>query len=184
MGKETYIIIKKKRQKSVDVFYRRYGKRLLSYALKNWKTDEDTAWELIYKTLDTVIDKIDNYAFESEKKFSAFVYLSFLNNLRNHFRNKNNRIQTIHDPNIEALPESIQNDNATEDSDQMKSLKDALSGLKDWERMLLLLRAQKMPYNEIAKYVNKPKDQLKVYHARLKQKITEQIKPKKEVYHG
>ena len=182
MGKATYVIIKEKGRKSVEVFCKRYGKNLLAYALKNWKTDEDTAWELIYKTLDSVIENIDRYTFESEKKFSSFVLLSFLNNLRNHYRNQKKKVTILSEDNLDN--HSGISEEETTDSEQMRNLKEALAGMEDWERMLLLLRAQKMPYAEIGKYVDKPIDQLKVYHARLKQKITQQLQQKKEVYHG
>ena len=183
MQKETYKIIRNKKRKSVDVFYKRYGKKLLAYALSNWKTDEDTAWEMIYKTFDSIIDNIERYEFESEKKFSSFVQITFLNKLRNHYRDKKKSIQTISGQNLEIhADESAEIKN--EDSSQMKNLKEELAKLQDWERMLLLLRAQQMPYSEIAKYVNKPQDQLKVYYSRLKQKITKSLTQKKEVYHG
>lgn len=184
MSTETYIIIKRRKEKSVDVFYRRYGKKLLAYAIKNWKTDEDTAWELIYKTFDSIIEKIDRYSFDNEKKFGSFVHLSFLNNLRNYYRQQKSAIQIIDDQDMDDFTAPVEMDEVAEESQLMKELRKALSELKDWERMLLLLRAQKMPYAEIAKYVDKPHNQLKVYHARLKQKITDQIKQKKEVHHG
>ena len=183
MGKATYVIIKEKGRKSVEVFYNRYGKSLLAYALKNWKTDEDTAWELIYKTFDSVIENINRYSFESEKKFSSFVLLSFLNNLRNHYRNQKKNVTILSEDNLDSHANYSEEEETT-DSEQMKNLKEALAGLEDWERMLLLLRAQKMPYAEIGKYIDKPIDQMKVYHARLKQKITKQLNQKKEVYHG
>jgi len=184
MGKATYIIIKEKRQKSVEIFYRRYGKKLLAYAIKNWNTDEDTAWELIYKTFDAIIEKINRYSFDSEKKFSSFVLSIFLNNLRNHLRNQKKNISFISDSNMDNHANISNAEEDMEDSEQMTDLKNALAELQDWERMLLLLRAQKMPYADIANYVDKPKEQLKVYHARLKQKITVQLNQKKEVYHG
>lgn len=44
--------------------------------------------------------------------------------------------------------------------------------------MLLLLRSQDMPYSEIAKFVNKPEDQLKVYYSRLKKALTKRMNEK------
>lgn len=183
MNRETYKIIRKKKHKSVDVFYERYGKKLLGYALKNWKTDEDTAWELIYRTFYTIIDRIERYDFADEQKFSSFVLHAFLNNLRNHYRDTKKEVQTVHQDNMEihAAPMEGQNE---EESEQMRALNLELAKLEDWERMLLLLRAQQMPYSEIANYVDKPKDQLKVYHARLKQKITIKLTKEKEVQHA
>ena len=38
-----------------------------------------------------------------------------------------------------------------------------------------------MPYSEIAKYIDKPEKQLKVYFGRLKTKITKQLEERKGV---
>ena len=73
MGKATYVIIKEKGRKSVEVFYNRYGRNLLAYALKNWKTDEDTAWVLIYKTLILLL-KILTATLLKVRKNSALLY--------------------------------------------------------------------------------------------------------------
>jgi RNA polymerase sigma-70 factor (ECF subfamily) len=182
MQVETYITIKEKGKQSVDVFYRRYGNKLLGYAMSNWKVDEDTAWDLIYKTLDSIIEHIDRYEFENEDKFSSFVLRAFLNNLRNHFRNQKKKVQLVSSEKMdfEDSIEEIQ----TDDSSKMKALKLELEKLEDWERMLLLLRAQQMPYSEIARYVKKPQNQLKVYYSRLKQKITKSLIQKEEVSHA
>jgi len=184
MQKNTYILIRAKKRKSADVFYNRYGKKLLGYAIKNWQLDEDIAWDLIYKTFYSIIDNIDKYSFDSEAKFGAFVYRSFLNYLRNHHRdNKKKQIPTNSNHDLDTIPnpEDESEENTTE---QMQQLKAELAKLEDWQRVLLLLRAQKMPYSEIAKYVNKPQEQLKVYHARLKQKLSSNLLKEKEVQHG
>ena len=189
MQKNTYILIKKKKRKSADVFYQRYGKQLLGYAIKNWQSesyriDEDIAWDLIYKTFYSIIDNIDKYSFDSEQKFAAFVYRSFLNNLRNYFRdNKKRQINTNDNHDLEAFP-NPDSKSSENDSEQLQELKAELAKLEDWQRILLLLRAQKMPYSEIAKYVNKPQEQLKVYYARLKQKLSSNMLKEKEVHNG
>jgi len=185
MFKSTYIIIKKNKDKGLEALYNRYGKKLYNYAIKNWKTDEDTAWELIYATFGKIISKIDSCDFENEKKFGSFVLLSFLNNLRNHYRDSKNKVQIVSGEDMQLLPNYEDTMEAEEtESCQMKSLKEELAKLKDWERMLLLLKAQQMPYAEIAKYIDKPEEQLKVYYARLKKKITENITIKEEVDHA
>jgi RNA polymerase sigma factor (sigma-70 family) len=182
--KETYIIIGKQNKKGLEIFYKRYGKKLYAYAVKNWNTDEDTAWELIYKTYNKISEKIENCSFESEEKFSSFVMLSFLNNLRNYYRDNQKQIKTVSEDhiNINNLYEETE-ENENSESSQMIALKLELEKLEDWERMLLLLKAQQMPYSEIAKYVDKPENQLKVYYARLKKKITENITKNTEVSH-
>ena len=183
MSKETYKLLQRKKRKGLDFFYERYAKRLFGYATSNWHSDEDTAWELIYQTLDSVIESIDRYTFESEEKFGAFVLTAFLNRLRNHHRNSKKNIETV------SVEESSELSNLVDtekypDSAMMQNLKVQLQKLEDWERMLLLLRAQQMPYSEIARYVDKPEKQLKVYYQRLKNRLEKEIKEKKEAHNG
>ena len=123
MQKNTYILIKANRRKSADVFYKRYGKKLLGYAIKNWLLDEDIAWDLIYKTFYSIIDNIDKYTFDSEAKFGAFVYRSFLNYLRNHHRdNKKKQILTNSNHDLNTIPNpEAENEEST--SEQMQQLK-------------------------------------------------------------
>ncbi|MFH2095655.1 MAG: hypothetical protein ABIJ16_08125, partial [Bacteroidota bacterium] len=60
-------------------------------------------------------------------------------------------------------------------SKNLAMLKEELDKLEDWQRILLLMRAQNYSYHEISGYVGKPEDQLKVYHMRCLKKITEQL---------
>ena len=172
MSKETFILLKSSDNKGLEAFYTRYGKKLFAYALKNWRLDEDIAWELIYKTHEVIKDKINRYSFESEQKFSSFVMISFLNILRNYYRDNKKNIKTlsVEDINNQAI---CTEDEELSESENIKSLNIELEKLENWERMLLLLKAQEMPYSEIAKYVDKPENQLKIYYSRLKKKITE-----------
>ncbi|MCI5056284.1 MAG: hypothetical protein MRY83_09255, partial [Flavobacteriales bacterium] len=48
--------------------------------------------------------------------------------------------------------------------------------LEEWQRTLLLMRAQSYTYEEIAPYVDKPANQLKVYYMRLKKRIYDNLK--------
>lgn len=182
MSKATYIIIRENKNKGFKTFYERYSKKLFSYSITHLKLDEDIAWDLIYKTFEKIIEKINDNDFENETKFGSFVLASFLNNFRNHYKNTRNNIQYSYDEN-KTLTNNLSDDYITEtsDSSELKSLKEELEKLQDWERMLLLLKAQHMPYSEIAKYIDKPENQLKVYYARLKKKIMNKILSKKEV---
>ena len=181
--KETHIIIRENPDKGLESFYLRYGKQLLAYSLKNWQTDEDTAWELIYKTYEKISKQIDKYSFKNEEKFASFVLVSFLNNLRNHYRDIKKQIEIVPEENIKLHPAFSDDDQEQTESAKLLLLKEELAKLEDWERMLLLLKAQQMPYSEIAKYIDKPENQLKVYYARLKKKITEKMTLKMEVNH-
>ncbi|MEM0997376.1 MAG: sigma-70 family RNA polymerase sigma factor [Bacteroidota bacterium] len=195
----TYEILRTQREAAVEVIYERYGKKLYSYAINSWHLDEDTTWEIVYETLYKTIAKIDNYEFTSEKKFGSFLFTIFCNNLRRHYRDKKKReerlsFSTFNEQNFEAAksdPElyterkvqeqmveaslqSYRQPETPEDS-LMKIMEACLAKMQDWERILLLLRSQDMPYGEIAKYVSKPADQLKVYYQRARKKLEKLI---------
>ena len=172
--KPTYEFLARKDKESIGVLYERYGKKLFAYAANKWKLNEDDNWDLIYKTLYRVIDTCSNYKFSSEEKFSSFVFTVFINYLRNFYRDKKNLPEEILeiDENFSGAAE------ATEISPAIQLLNAELDQLEDWERMLLLLRSEDMPYSEIAKYVGKPEEQLKVYYGRLKKKLADRLNEK------
>jgi len=166
----------------VAQLYSRYGKKLYAYAVKNWNVTEDQAWDLVYKTLYKVIDTYKNYKFENEEKFGSFIFKVFINYLRNHYRDnkkQNERLQVA-----EISPVELQNrsDSRTNEpgtdvvtDPRLTALTEELEKMEDWQRMLLLMRSEGRPYSEIARYVQKPEEQLKVYYQRLKESITKKM---------
>jgi RNA polymerase sigma-70 factor (ECF subfamily) len=193
----TYTILQQNRQKGMQLLYERYGKQLYNYAITTWQLSEDEAWELAYETLLKISAGINEYEFESEKKFGSFVFTVFCNLLRNFYRDEKRRAERIRflsfdealfdeskdSPSLQterevqaqlveqfvrAYWEEPRNDEA---KTKLNCLHTALAGLEDWERVLLLQRAQQIPYAEIARFVNKPADQLKVYHQRARKKL-------------
>lgn len=181
-GQETYKLITQKNKDSIALLYERYGKKLYGYAIHSWKMDEDDAWNLVYKTLYRILDTAAGYSFESESKFSSFIFKVFINNLRQHYRETKKAREKIEivsgEPELhgETIVEELPEDNSV----RMNLLKAELDKLEDWERMLLLMRSQDMPYSEIAKFVHKPEDQLKVYYSRLKAALIKRINEKLE----
>jgi RNA polymerase sigma factor (sigma-70 family) len=176
----TYELLKKKEKKSIEFLYLRYGRKLSGYAIKTWKLDEDAATELVYQTLFKTIESIDKYRFASEEKFASFVFTIFMNFLKNHHRDnlkKKESLDVSYNDDLENLGISEKAEPQEEEiaGFKMQLLQQELEKFEDWERMLLLLRAQDMPYSEIAKFVDKPEEQLKVYHQRLKSKLTEKM---------
>jgi RNA polymerase sigma factor (sigma-70 family) len=172
---EILIKLKKKDEQSVAWIYTAYGKKLYGYAVSKWNLDEDSAWELVYKTLYKVVEVNDRYKFENENKFCAWMFKIFINYLRNHYRDTKNK----HPETVELTERLERTMTGTEEikksviSSSMKCLQEELQKLEDWERIVLLMRAQDFSYEEIGQYVNKPVEQLKVYYMRLKKKITE-----------
>lgn len=195
----TYTLLREQRENGVEVIYERYGKKLYSYAISSWHLDEDTSWEIVYETLYKAVEKIDHYEFRSEKKFGSFLFTIFCNNLRRHYRDTKKREEHLSFTNFNELNFEESKSNAEmsterkvqehvveqsveayrepeEESNTLMIIMEAcLAKLRDWERVLLLLRSQNMPYTEIARYVHKPAGQLKVYHQRAKKKLEKLI---------
>lgn len=165
--------------------YNLYGRKLLHYAIRNWNLNEDQAWELIYKTLYRIRDTIKDYQFESEQKFQSFLFKIFVNYLRNFYRNENRKTKGVTEESLMDYHEGIQiAENSGEESRKMLCLKEELNKLEDWKRILLLMRAQNYAYAEIAKIVDKPESQLKVYYGRLRNELQEKMNLKLNLIPG
>lgn len=182
----TYDLIRQKDPGAAGVLYERYGRKLAGYAISKWNTTEDDAWDIVYKTLFRVIKTADGYTFASEEKFSGFVFTVFVNYLRNLFRDRKHLPEFVremdeHIPDQHssafgsAHPDSCQDDNTEEVSPAVKLLNEELDKLDDWERILLLMRSQDVPYSKIAELTGKSEDNLKVYYGRLKKKLEEAL---------
>jgi RNA polymerase sigma factor (sigma-70 family) len=174
---ETYKLKELDRNGFITVIYNRYGKKLYSYAVHSWNLDEDAAWDLIYKTIYKVIESYSKYQFESEEKFASFIFKIFINYLRNHYRaNKQDKafaFTAMDDVDL-STKESCDKDGAFENP-KLTALNEVLDKMKDWERMLLLMRSEGRAYSEIANYIDKPENQLKVYYQRLKELLTKKL---------
>ena len=195
---ETYNLIKAKDKHAIALLYNRYGSKLFGFAINSWKVNEDDAWDLIYQTLYKTIENSEKYTFETEEKFASFIFKIFINLLRNHYRDANRKKDHISFVNydesqsdgtsennfmkvekeVNKVLVSENNNEEDSESENMKLLKAELEKLDEWEKILLLLRAQNMPYSEITRYVDKPEEQLKVYYQRLKNKILQNINSK------
>ena len=165
------------KKETVALLYQRYGKKLYGYAITKWKLSEDDSWELVYKTLYKVMDVGHRYQFNDESKFTGFLFKIFINYLRNHYRDT--KAKGIVTTDLLEVHEKIVNGRVDSEKEQvpesplMRCLQKALAILEDWQRILLLMRAQDHSYEAISKYVERPGDQLKVYHMRLKKVVTE-----------
>ena len=169
---ETYILLNQRSKEGIKFLYERYGRKLYGYAISSWKLNEDDAWDLIYKTLYKTLESYKNYLFNNEEKFASYVFRIFINFMKNHHRDEKRKMEKLELVELTVDPKTNDEDSDnTEESEIMNQLKNELEKLEEWERMLLLLRSQDMPYAEIGKYIDKPEDQLKVYYQRLKEKL-------------
>lgn len=161
--------------KAVKELYETYAKKLFAYTKKNYGIAEDDIWAIVYKTIYKMAEVKDRYAFENELKKSAFIFKMHINFLRNYFRDNKSFEASLYE--VEMNHDLISKDDSlpTQESPQMKILQNELDKLEEWQRILLLMRGQDMPYSEIVPFVNKPEKQLKVYYARLKKLLLENI---------
>ncbi|MCD6018420.1 MAG: hypothetical protein K0S53_1541 [Bacteroidetes bacterium] len=174
-GKETYSLLSNTNNEVVKSLYEAYAKKLLAYTCKNYTIDKDDAWAIVYKTIYKIAEVGSNYTFENEQKRSGFIFKTHINFLRNYFRDnksfeKNNREVELHENFADKEPEVNPVQNLP-----LIVLQQELEKLEDWQRILLLMRGQDMPYSKIAEFVKKPEGQLKVYYARLKKQLTENV---------
>lgn len=177
----TLIPLDKNRKQFLTDLYNRFGRKLYSYARHTWKVNEDDAWDLIYKTLYKVVESHKNYTFENEEKFGGFIFRIFINLLRNHYRDNKSKMEGIVSSgmelaeNIAIAPGDSKEELTDHTNPKLLQLKMVLDGMEDWQRILLLMRSDGRSYADIAQYVNKPEEQLKVYYQRLKKSLTEKL---------
>ena len=174
----TYNLKNLSKDEFVTVLYNTYGKKLYAYAINTWHVGEDESWDLIYKTIYKVMDSYKNYVFDGEEKFASFIFKIFINYLRNHYRDNQKNIEVL--PDTDLLNSNYGNREAQEteaipESQKLMLLNEELDKMEDWHRMLLLMRSAGKSYAEIAKYIDKPEEQLKVYYQRFKEKLSKKL---------
>lgn len=196
---ETYKLLQDKATNAVELLYNRYGRKLYSYGITKWNLDEDESWELVYQTLYKVVDSAGRYSFESEQKFGSFIFKIFINYLRNHYRDNKKQKENFEQVSFNeteyddydtpggvgrevkerladaSMREAEREGEPEPESEGMTLLKDELEKMEDWQRMLLLMRSQNIPYEEISRHVGKPETQLKVYYQRLKERLMKRL---------
>lgn len=178
-------LIHKKDPASLEELYTTYGKRFYAYCIQKWGCSEDEAWEIVYKTLETLVVKLGGYEFESKAHFENFLYKVLLNFIRQAFRSSRNKQAhqfDLVDFNDEVMPmqideyitsASLSNYYMTEevDSAAILNLNEALQRMDEIDKDILLLRAQNYSYEEIAGFLGIEDNQLKVKHHRAKKKL-------------
>jgi RNA polymerase sigma factor (sigma-70 family) len=159
----------------VKWLYERYAKKLLAYTLKTYLPNEDDAWSVVYKTLYKIAEVAAQHEFENEFKFKGFLFKTHINYLRNFLRD-NKSFEANH-----RETELLESHAVEEEQEQapqslhLNILQQELEKLEDWQRILLLMRGQDIPYSKIAEFVHKPEQHLKTYYARLKKQLQDAV---------
>lgn len=188
--REIIELVKKKDPTGAERLYEAYGKAFYTYCIKSWQFSEDEAWEVVYRTLEMLILKLDNYQLNSQAEFDRFLYKVLINFLRQQYRSKKFRDakETVYvDFNAESggSNEFVQylneaaffafNEPENTVNPALQQLHIILETFNPTDRDLLLLRAQNYSYEEIADLLHIENNQLKVRHHRAKKKLIEQF---------
>lgn len=180
-----------------------YQVRLIDEAVHIFHIPFEDAEEVVSDVLLNVVKNIPSFEFKrGEGDFHGWVVTIFRNRIRDFVRHQaltkglfeqfqegemvegetNSRIEReLTDTIIRQYQEEIRrsddessvgmSNNAV--AAKLLAIGDALERFETWERVLLRCRALDIPYEDIAKYTEKPVTQLKVYHARVKKKFVE-----------
>jgi RNA polymerase sigma factor (sigma-70 family) len=171
-----------------ECLYKAYGVNLVRYAIKSWQQDEDDAWEILYDTLYGFINSYSSQTFDSEKQVGALVWKIFRNKLRDKIRQKkrqgNFSLNGLDSVEAVLLEGSAASNESTNENPILSELDSVLEDLNDWERQLLLCRANDFPYRVIEELTGRKKDFLKVHYQRLKKRISERLEGNSIFYEG
>lgn len=162
-------------ERFVKWLYERYAKKLLAYTLRTYLPEEDDAWSVVYKTLYRIADVAAQHEFENEYKFNGFVFRTHINYLRNFLRDTKRFEARNREIELEEHHAVEEEQEPASQSLPMQVLQQELDKLEDWQRILLLMRGQDMPYSKIAEFVDKPEQHLKTYYARLKKQLHDAV---------
>jgi RNA polymerase sigma factor (sigma-70 family) len=168
---ETLSKVVNNKEAFVKWLYERYAKKLLAYTIKTYLPDMDDAWSVVYKTLYKIAEIAPQREFENEFKFTGFIFKTHINYLRNFLRDNKSFEGNHQEIELTENYTEEESEEQTTPSIHLKILQQELDKLEDWQRILLLMRGQDVPYGKIAEFVNRPENQLKVYYARLKKQL-------------
>lgn len=162
-------------EKHLEQLYTSYGKKLFRFGHKQWKIPKDACWSLVYSCLYKVEEQFRALSFETEKQRNAYVFKVFVNKMKNHLRDEKLKMRGNQEVGLEEDKLSSGNETMAEERIEVRVLNSILDELEDWQRILMLMRAQEYSYSEIAKYTGKSEKNLKVYYGRLKKKVAIQM---------
>lgn len=185
--------------------FNHFGKQLFYYGVKSWNFSEDDTWDILYDTLYKFINSYGGQTFSSTRQIESLIWTIFKNKLRDKYRQKkkkdgyyqevpypeetlsNGAGEHAEDTDIRWLKysEQVLMEDKVEDP-ILSELEVILDELEDWERQLVISRANEIPYSQVEEMTGKSIDFLKVHYQRLKKRIAgkleERIKGRGEAH--
>jgi RNA polymerase sigma factor (sigma-70 family) len=186
--------IKGKDPASMEMLYDTYGRQFYTYCIKKWECDEDNAWDIVYRTLETLVLKLDRYEFVSQAKFDGFLFRVLMNYIRKSFRSVRVQQGLMLEPvdfNEDQLPREV-DEQLTRDAFEryyrdeeienpaILEMNDALAQMDTEDRDILLLRAQNYSYEEVGSFLGIDAENLKVKYHRAKKKLIQLMTEKQK----
>lgn len=160
-------------RQAFEVLYDRYFGKLVWFA-QNYLSQVQQAEDLVQEAFVKIIHKPEN--FNSNKKFSTWIYTLVANACKNELRNDQNRSRILNEnlrPNHSVLPENIV-DNAL----LRTKIQEALKELNEKERSIFTLRfEQELHIKEIAEILDIPEGTVKSGIYYLLKKLSHTLKP-------
>lgn len=179
-------------REGLAILYDFYSKSLYQYSVRNWNLDEDEAYDILYKTLETVGKVIGRYEFSTEKHFSNWLFKIHKNNnlmfVRSKLAKEEIEFKTVdwqqeyqeadedHDPiDFNENPIAGQSEelygSTSSTNPLFNALEKALLMINETDRDIVLLRMNNYSYEDIANMLGIENNQLKVRFLRAKAKI-------------
>lgn len=180
-------LLKQRSPSVLGVLNEQYGRRLFSYALRNWGLSESDVEDILYETFYVLILKVESLSFASQAQFDGYIYSTFSNKLHEQFRK--NRKANLHEltysrevipppeeVNEEPLPLPFTESGIYELDEVIESpliirMQNALATLSPTDRDVLELWGQGYTYEEIGKLLDLDPTHMKVKCFRAKQKV-------------
>ena len=185
----------------LNLLYKGYGKQLYGISVSQFKLNEDEAYDILYKTLETIGSYINRYSFESEKHFQNWLFKIHKNNILQFLRSKKSKelqlqkiklaIQQraeesqeideqsfsldIYKSEFEKTPSINPFEKTSASKELMHAMHKALLELSETEKELLLYRMDNFSYDEIAAMLSIKNNQLKVKFHRAKTKLKKKV---------
>lgn len=173
-----------------------YQARMIDEAVRVFHLPAEDAEELVSDVLLLAVKNIHTFEFrKGEADFNGWVITIFRNKVRDFIRKTATREelferfeesdlegektfskteQQVTEFIIRGYQEAVrqaEGEVVSPVAAKLLAIADSLDRLEPWERVLLRCRALDVPYEDIARYTEKPVPQLKVYHARVKKKF-------------
>ncbi|MDD4409106.1 MAG: RNA polymerase sigma factor [Candidatus Pacebacteria bacterium] len=156
-----------------------YYPKILNYSLRS-TMDMEHAKDITSNTFIKILDNFDRFEWKDDSSFNAWIYRIATNEINQFFR-KQNRYKLIIDEVDEFIisddSQAIREINSKIAKDEyLNLLNKALSKLNtDFQSIIRLHYIEELPYEEIAKILNKNESTIRVYSKRAKEKLKEII---------